>query len=155
MMKLYSLILVAAVVGCAQTPDKRLTPGATLDVTKQDVCVAGYSSKVRNVPVSVKRQVFSEYGIPYVPRKYEVDHLISLELGGSNSIRNLWPEPYSGGWNAHVKDKLENRLHEMVCDGDMSLPEAQRAIATNWVETYQKVFRTAAPLYRARKARKY
>ena len=24
--------------------------------------------------------------------KSEVDHLISLELGGSNSIKNLWPD---------------------------------------------------------------
>ena len=23
---------------------------------------------------------------------YEVDHLISLELGGSNEVANLWPE---------------------------------------------------------------
>jgi hypothetical protein len=66
-----------------------------------------------------------------------VDHLISLELGGSNSIRNLWPESFSTQpWNARVKDRLENRLHREVCSGRMSLHDAQRAIATNWIDAY-------------------
>src|SRR3954463_13806230 len=59
-------------------PDSRLTPGATLDVTTDDVCTPGYTKKVRNVPAKVKRQVFAEYHVEYVPKAYEVDHLISL-----------------------------------------------------------------------------
>ncbi|MFL6465952.1 MAG: HNH endonuclease, partial [Bryobacteraceae bacterium] len=98
-------------------PDSNLTPGATLEVTKDDICTPGYSKKVRDVPTSVKRQVYQKYNIPYTPSQYEVDHLISLQLGGSNSIRNLWPESYNIYWNAHVKDALENRLHAMVCNG--------------------------------------
>ena len=53
----------------------------------------------------------------WVPYQHEVDHLISLELGGSNAIRNLWPEPYAGRWGARTKDVLENRLHDLVCEG--------------------------------------
>jgi len=67
-----------------------------------------------------------------------VDHLISLELGGSNSIKNLWPEPYTGDLNAHVKDKLENKLHSLVCNGDIDLKTAQQEIATDWVAAYIK-----------------
>src|SRR5512143_2004498 len=86
----------------AYLPNSQLTPGDVLDVTTSDICVPGYSSKVRDVPTSVKTQVYHEYGIPsHKPGQYEVDHLISLELGGSNSIRNLWPESYTGNWNAH------------------------------------------------------
>jgi hypothetical protein len=33
--------------------------------------------------------------------------------------------------NAHVKDKLENVLHELVCSGKLPLEEVQKAIATN------------------------
>lgn len=73
------------------------------------------------------------------PRKYEVDHLISLELGGSNSIKNLWLEP---GF-PNPKDKLENRLHAMVCDGEISLTQAQHDIATNWVQAYQSLIGSA------------
>ena len=120
-------------------PDPRLSPGAVLDVTADDICVTGYSSKVRNVPQSEKDQVYKEYGIlSHAPRSYEVDHLISLELGGSNSISNLWPESYSGAWNAHVKDRLENKLHAMVCDGSLDLKTAQQEIAGNWIAAYRK-----------------
>jgi hypothetical protein len=79
----------------AYLPNPQMTPGDTLDVTTGDICVPGYSSKVRNVPTSVKDQVYREYGIlTHKAGQYEVDHLISLELGGSNSIRNLWPQSY-------------------------------------------------------------
>ncbi len=64
--------------------------------------------------------------------------LIALELGGSNRVTNLWPEPYEITWNAHVKDRLENRLHELVCAGRLDLATAQRAIATDWIEAYKR-----------------
>ena len=74
-------------------PDPNLTPGSTFNVTAQDVCTPGYARKVRDVPAEMKRQVYREYGITsHCPGDYEVDHLIPLELGGSNSIKNLWPE---------------------------------------------------------------
>ena len=57
-----------------------------------------YAHSVRNVSAATKRAVYAEYGIAsHQPGKYEVDHLISLELGGSNDIRNLWPESYWAG----------------------------------------------------------
>jgi hypothetical protein len=133
-------------VEAGSLPNSQLTPGATLDVTKDDVCTPGYSKKVRDVPVAVKKQVYKEYNVQYVPRAYEVDHLISLELGGSNSIRNLWPESYSIYWNAHVKDALENRLHSLVCNGSMSMAEAQKEISTDWIASYKKHFNTDTPL---------
>lgn len=127
-----------------------MTPGATLPVTTGDICVSGYSEKVRNVPLSVKKQVYAEYGITHHGRgEFEVDHLISLELGGSNSIKNLWPQSYlTQPWNAHVKDKLENELHDEVCSGKIDLPTAQHEIATDWIAAYKKHFHTTGPLTR-------
>lgn len=127
-------------------PNPRLTPGATLDVTTEDICVTGYTKKVRNVPVAVKRRVYQEYGTVYRPGAYEIDHEVPLELGGSNSIKNLWPESYSIEWNAHIKDQLENRLHLLACNGTISLSEAQHAIATDWIAAYKRVFQTDHPL---------
>ena len=120
-------------------PDPAKTPGDTLEVTAADICVPGYSKKVRNVPIAVKRQVYLSYGIrKHQPGDYEIDHLISLELGGSNSIRNLWPQSYrTSPWNAHVKDALENELHRRVCAGTIDLATAQRIIAQNWVMGYR------------------
>ncbi len=129
-------------------PDPKRTPGAVLDVTTDDICVPGYTQKVRSVPVVVKREVYAEYGITqHQPGEYEVDHLISLELGGSNSIQNLWPESYETvPWNAHVKDELENELHRLVCSGELDLKTAQHDIATDWIQAYKKYFHTDAPL---------
>jgi len=129
-------------------PDSKLTPGATLPVTRADICVPGYTKKVRNVPLDVKRQVYAEYGIQsHKPGDYEVDHLISLELGGSNSLKNLWPESYrTRPWNAHVKDALENELHDEVCSGRLDLATAQHDIATDWIGAYKKYFHTNRPI---------
>src|ERR1700731_1541450 len=69
---------------------------------------------------------------------YEIDHLISLELGGSNSIKFLWPESHrTSPWNAQVKDRLEGKLHELVCAGQLDLKTAQQAIAADWIGAYK------------------
>jgi hypothetical protein len=121
-------------------PDPKLTPGDVFDVTAQDICVPGYAKKVRAVPAWLKRKVYAEYGITeYKTGDYEVDHLIPLSLGGSNSIRNLWPQStQTSPWNSYVKDALERKLHRLVCAGELDLKTAQRAIASNWIEAYKK-----------------
>ena len=138
----------AKTAGCIANqalPDSDCSPGAVLTIDPSVVCVRGYTKTVRNVPTSVKRQVFAEYGIPYAYRsRYEVDHLISLEIGGSNDISNLWPEPYNLKLGAREKDKFENQLHALVCKGKMTLPEAQAEIATNWLGYYHKTITTPA-----------
>ena len=100
------------------------------------------------VSSSLRQEVFREYGIGSTqPDDYEVDYLIAPGLGGVGDIHNLWPEPStSASWNAHVKDALEERLHEMVCAGQLDLPTAQRDIATDWIAAYKKYFHTDRPL---------
>jgi hypothetical protein len=122
-------------------PDPACTPGAIFtDATQDKICVLGYSSEVRNVPQSEKNQVYAEYGIKtHTTGQYEVDHLISLELGGSNDIANLWPEPAEPRPGFHEKDKVENHLHKQVCDGAMSLTDAQYQIAHDWMAVYQNM----------------
>jgi len=125
-------------------PNPSLTPGDALPgVTAKEVCVSGYSSSVRSVSSDEKAAVYQQYGIPNEPGKHEVDHFISLELGGSNMVTNLWPEPYvtpdaSNKIGAHEKDKVENALHAEVCAGRMTLQQAQDQIRTDWYAYYLK-----------------
>jgi hypothetical protein len=133
-------------------PNPSLTPGASLDVTAADICVPGYSKRVRNVPAAVKRDAYASYGIvSHQPGEYEVDHLISLELGGSNSLRNLWPQSFrTHPWNAYVKDALENELHRRVCAGTIDLAKAQYVISHNWVIGYRAYVHANPPSPRSR-----
>ncbi|HZU66518.1 MAG TPA: HNH endonuclease [Ktedonobacteraceae bacterium] len=122
-------------------PDSACTPGAIFpNATAQEICKSGYASSVRNVPTSEKDQAYAEYGITHHSSgQYEVDHLVSLELGGSNDIANLWPEAASPTPGFHQKDQVENYLHNQVCSGAISLKEAQIEIATNWLAVYQRM----------------
>jgi len=126
-------------VANAGIEDKACTPGAVIaSATKTQICKSGYSSSVRNVPESEKNQVYAEYGIAtHTTSQYEVDHLISLELGGSNDISNLWPELADPTPGFHQKDQVENYLHKQVCDGKLSLKQAQQEIATDWLQVYK------------------
>jgi hypothetical protein len=120
------------------SPNHRLTPGARLAAGTASICRTGYSASVRNVPTSEKDAVYVRYGIQRVAYAYEVDHLVSLELGGSNAITNLWPEHYYAPWGARTKDRLENKLHALVCSGSLSLISAQRQEAANWIAAYKR-----------------
>jgi hypothetical protein len=129
--------------GCrlrGKLPDRGCTPGARFRLaTRAKVCTPGYSSAVRNVSASTKDAVYSAYGMTqhFDSSNGEVDHLVSLELGGSNARANLFPEPAPG---SHEKDRLENALHAEVCAGTLSLRRAQRLIAGNWVRAYRARF---------------
>jgi hypothetical protein len=129
-------------------PDKQLTPGATLPVTTAEVCRFADTGETHPIPISMRQKVLQEYRTPESrASEYEVDFLITPGLGGAEDIRNLWPEPYSSTvWNAHVKDALEDRLHDMVCSGQLDLATAQRDIATDWISAYKKYFHTQNPL---------
>jgi anti-sigma factor RsiW len=140
---------IAAVYGYGPlVPDASLTPGAVHALTVGEVCKAG-GPRENRPPLPLQMAVFHEYGMDGAPaQQYEVDHLITPALGGTDDIRNLWPESYSSQWNAHVKDELEDHLHDLVCQGKLDLPTAQRDIARDWISAYQKYFHTDKPLPR-------
>jgi hypothetical protein len=128
-------------------PEPSLTPGVAAGVNRDQIC-RSMPPKNRIVPASLQRRVFEEYGISGAePRAYEVDYLITPALGGADDIRNLWPQSYSSAvWNARVKDALEDRLHDLVCDGRLDLATAQRDISSDWIAAYKKYFETDEPL---------
>ena len=135
------------VAGQVALPDARCTPGAvdpaiTQATIGQTICASGYTSTVRppeSVTSPEKRASMAAYGAPGSTALYEYDHLVSLEVGGApNAAANLWPEPYAGPYGARVKDRLENRLHSMICAGAISLVDAQRQEAGDWVAAYRR-----------------
>lgn len=142
--------LAASTALAGDLPDPKLTPGATNPVlTKDLLCSPGFSTKpYRKVSRATHLRVFARYGIKCGKKCgtfFEADHLVPLEAGGGNQIENLWPQPYKTTpttpnvkCGAHVKDGLEDKLHELVCAGTVSLEEAQHAISTDWEAAFLK-----------------
>lgn len=134
-------------------PQANLTPGETVSVTAQDVCAPDFPTERQMLlPASLRRRVFQQYGINNPqPDAFEVDYLITPDLGGASSTRNLWPEPYHNTiWNARVKDELEVHLKDLVCSGKLDMATAQRDLAGNWIASYKKYFQTDTPLGKPR-----
>ena len=131
--------------GLQVLPDPACTPGAIDSRVSQaniqsTICRRGYTRTVRP-PTSytepLKRELMQRYGDTGPMSRYELDHLISLELGGNpTSPANLWPEP---GASPNPKDQVELATNHAICSGRMSLADAQHAIATNWVELGQRL----------------
>jgi hypothetical protein len=130
--------------GLDELPDPRCTPGAVNPAVTQasiatTICRSGWTATVRppeRITEPEKLASLRAYGESGASR-FEYDHFVPLELGGAvNDPRNLWPEPdYPSrhGFELNPKDKLETVLKHLVCEHRLSLAEAQRQIAKNWV----------------------
>jgi hypothetical protein len=130
-------------------PKPNVTPGDTVSVAAKEVCTPDFPTEKRMlIPASLQQRVFDRYGISNPePHAFEVDYLITPDLGGASSEQNLWPEPYHNiVWNARVKDELEVHLKNLVCSGKLDIPTAQHELANNWIAAYKKYFRTSVPL---------
>jgi hypothetical protein len=141
-------------------PNPDLSPGEA----RTDDAVAVCSEKAqdyRETSEALKKEVYEEYGVtphqgvcadttrmtkgghgkpPHeVVESCEVDHIVSLELGGKDTKKNLFVQPYNppnGVPGAHAKDRLENWLHGQVCHHGLPLPEAQRMLRDDWYQSY-------------------
>src|SRR5580704_16079699 len=112
----------------SKLPDPRCTPGSIDPIVtqaniKSTICRTGWTEPHLRPPESqtedFKRYVaFPHYGLTWY-RSSELDHLVPLELGGSNDATNLWPE--LGKPSGNPKDSVENALHRAVCSGRVSL----------------------------------
>lgn len=122
-------------------PNPKLTPGATdPKITQSDiqktVCVSGYTASVRHVTEATKQEVMRRYGQPVSKlHSVEIDHFVSLEIGGLNDVTNLWPQPME---EARKKDVVETWLKRQVCSGKMTLKDAQTAIY-RWPALYSQI----------------
>ena len=96
------------------------------------ICVTGYTTGIRppeGQTNAFKKLSYAAYGIP-AGTVSELDHLVPLELGGSNDASNLWIE---AGKVPNPKDQVEGTLRAAVCSGKVTLAAAQDAIAANWM----------------------
>ena len=134
-----------------QLPDPRCTPGAyDPAVTAAVLCAPGYTTRAYRAPeaqTSAFKWNVAEPAYGQVNVSGELDHLVSLELGGANDASNLWVEP---GPIPNAKDAVENQLHAWVCQAagaqaEQRLHDAQVAIASNWTTALATLHVGAGP----------
>ena len=139
----YSIKISACHFLAGPRPDPQCTPGSfdpavTQANIKTTICRSGYTATVRpstDQTDKAKHMLYGAYGVT-TGTTSELDHLVSLELGGSNDAANLWPEV---GKVPNPKDTVENDLHDAVCSGKVSLVAAQQAIASDWTTAEQRL----------------
>src|SRR5689334_22129421 len=103
-------------------PDSRCTPGDIIPQnTKEVICDPAFRSwlfRDSSTSRAEKREVYKMYGIPRPfnnrgrNQMCEIDHLVPLELGGADTMANLWPQCSLGysdweGTDFHDKDHFE------------------------------------------------
>jgi hypothetical protein len=115
----------AVVADPVRTPGV-LNPDVTQATLASTICRSGWTRTIRpptEYTNELKRRQLHQYGLSGPPSAFQEDHLISLELGGHpTDPRNLWPEPYP---RAARVDLVENELNARVCNGTLSLVDAQ------------------------------
>jgi hypothetical protein len=144
-------------------PRKDLSPGAinpevTQENISQTICKAGWTATIRpsdSYTTKLKKEIMAAYGFSGSTADYELDHIISLELGGAPADpKNLWPEAY-GDINHNLtasersqssepdllpgalqKDRVETGLKREICKGEISLARAQQIIVDDWYACY-------------------
>lgn len=137
-MRLCMLAVAVAGAVCFSVPASAATlpnePGAVATTDATIVCARGYAERVRPRGAlwrTIKEALYERASLPRGDRYgYVADHIVPLELGGAPAdLENLWLQPYD---ESHAKDRVEDALKILVCDGRMSLVDAQRRIAHNW-----------------------
>ena len=110
-------------------PDLLCTPGDSGVVDLKILCApTKYDSTISK---SLTREVFAKYGVNDTTQ-YRIDNLVPLELGGSQDIKNLWPQPITPIPGFNEKNKAEKKLYDLVCANKMPLKSAQYMISHNW-----------------------
>jgi hypothetical protein len=104
-----------------------LNPDVTQANIRSTICRHGWTATIRpptSYTNALKVKQMRQYGEAGSPSDYQEDHLISLEMGGNpTDPRNLWPEPYP---RASQMDQIENQLNSEICDGQLTLAQAQQ-----------------------------
>jgi hypothetical protein len=143
---LVGLLATAPGGACDVRPDKNLTGGAASIRTRERIAACGHAKDNRGQMTRERQdEVLKRYGLPTGAHPdYEIDHLIPLCLGGSDDPSNLWPQPkrrMEATWNAEAKDRLERRMCNMVCAGQIDIATAQEDFASDWIAAYQEYYK--------------
>lgn len=113
----------------ALVPNPKLTPGK---VAQREKDGGG------GVTLAMEQRVFARYRLPWSRRaEFKIDHLIPIELGGADSIENLWPQSVRAKpYGADRKELLTEVLLARIAKGQITLSQAQDQISKDWIDAF-------------------
>lgn len=152
LLPLFFLVLLANPSTARENvPDPALTPGEVLTTDLSAICTHGYSASVRKTTSQMKNETYRAYGVRGSRKHWKIDHLVPLCLGGADTMKNIWPSNFKAGkYNAATKDRLELKIHELVCGRSLPIEEAQGLFISDWRTAYDQYCpnRAACPSYK-------
>jgi hypothetical protein len=124
------LFVLAAQVRAQEAllPNPKLTPGR---IARTDKDRGG-------VTVEMEQKVFARYRLPWTSRAaFKIDHLIPLELGGADTIDNLWPQSLRARpYGPDRKQLLTQVLLQRIAQRQITLEQAQEQIRGDWIDAF-------------------
>ena len=88
--------------------------------------------------LAMEQKVFARYRLPWARRpQFKIDHLIPRELGGADTIDNLWPQSIRAKpYGADRKELLTEVLLARIAMKQITLAEAQEQIRRDWIDAF-------------------
>jgi hypothetical protein len=107
-------------------PNPAWTNGDICDLKDPDYSERRYPEQIaycqRNVTVQMKVRIYDLYGVPtHCRTQYTIDHFIPLSIGGTNDLRNLWPEAKAV---KKARQNLEVDVYKRLARGDITQAQA-------------------------------
>jgi hypothetical protein len=126
------VVVLVATLNSGTLPNSKFTPGETVNAMLSWVC----NHFLDSLPPSKSNMIkaYSNYNINVNDSNYKLNYLIPISLGGANTVKNMWPIPINEWFE---KNKIENDIFYNVCNGKLSLKEAQILLAKDWT-SWQK-----------------
>ncbi len=120
-------------------PDPSCTPGA-FDPTVTEAVFGNKKFTTKCVrdcltDAAKKKTTYTAYHVSQ-NASCELDHLVPLEMGGADSLDNIWPQcgKASNGKNyKDIKDQVESYLAIKVIQG-MDIDAARKGVASDWTQ---------------------
>jgi hypothetical protein len=131
---LFLAIALSSFFGANPSPQEALIPNAKLTPGR----VAVSEKDRQGVTLAMEKTVFRRYHLPWERRaEFRIDHLIPVELGGADTIDNLWPQKIRARPYGPDRKKLLTEIFlEKIRSGKMTLAQAQEEIRRDWIDAF-------------------
>ena len=132
-------VMLPFITGTVSRPRTDLTPGAVALTSRDAICPTPLAAVP--IPYLVQTAVYTSYGYtnPAVQntKRYVLDYLVPISLGGAPVATNVWPVS-TRGIGVNQMTQLEHALYHLVCGGTITLPQAQHALEQDWFAAWLK-----------------